>query len=88
MSNINKTVIVRTIKVPIVRDDSEKGYTESIDYAACEIKSEEKENIEGWDKIPTLAKKVANFNERQSKYLENDPTRDYILKKLIIKQQS
>ena len=84
----SKTVIIRTIKVPITRDKSEKGYTESIDYAACEITSEKTESIEGWNKIPELAKTVANFNERQSKYLETDLSRDYILRKLIIKQQS
>ena len=80
-----KTVKVRTLKVPITRDNSELGYQPSIDYANCEITSEKEEDIEGWNKIPDLAKQVANFNKRQSKYVENDSSRDYILMKIIIK---
>lgn len=80
-----KTVKVRTLKVPITRDNSELGYTPSIDYANCKITNEKEEDIEGWNKIPDLAKQVANFNKRQSKYVENDSSRDYILMKIIIK---
>ena len=80
-----KTVKLRTIKVPITKDDTEKGFTASIDYAACEITSEKEEDIEGWNALPELAKKVSQFNQRQEKYLETDTSRDYILMKIIIK---
>lgn len=80
-----KTVKLRTIKVPITRDDSEKGFTAGIDYANYDVTKETEEDIEAWGAIPELAKKVSQFNARQEKYLETDTSRDYILMKIIIK---
>ena len=84
MGDKKTTVNVKTIKVPIItQEDGSK--IPSIDYAACEVKKVEEENIEGWGALPELAKKVSQFNQRQAKYLETDTSKDYILMKIIIK---
>lgn len=76
---------VKKYKVPITREGDK--IIEEIDLKPEMVVSEEEE-IFNEDRpldvqLPTLTKKVAQFNKRQKSYAEQDDKRDYIFKKIV-----
>ena len=43
-------------------------------------------DLKSINELPEKAKEIAQFNERQLFYCKEDPKRDFILKRIIIKQ--
>lgn len=77
---------IKTFKVPIKRLEDNKVEEELVEYTDDMIVEVEEIEIETVFKINEEAKKVSDYNGRQLKYAEEDSTRDYINKKIIVKQ--
>lgn len=77
---------VRSYKVPIKRLSENKVEEEIIPYTDDMIIKVEEIELESIFKLTEQAQKVSQYNIRQLKLAENDSDRDYIIKKIIVKQ--
>ena len=86
-------LLITTYKVPIIRkedgeieeatqlltDEMVSGTPELIEIDT------DKENLTL--KLPEISKKIGAFNKRQYVFLQNDTSKDYILKKILKRKQ-
>lgn len=77
---------VRSYKVPIKRLSENKVEEVIIPYTDDMIIKVEEIELESIFKLTENAQKVSQYNIRQLKLAESDSDRDYIIKKIIVKQ--
>lgn len=81
-----QNLIVKTFQVPIERKEDGTVVEKQVEITEdMLLKSEPHELKSPVLELPTLSKKVAQFNERQIKFAEEDANIDYIRKKIITK---
>lgn len=86
-------LLITTYKVPIIRkEDGEiEEATQLLTYEMVSGTPElieidtDKENLTL--KLPEISKKIGAFNKRQYVFLQNDTSKDYILKKILKRKQ-
>lgn len=86
-------LLITTYKVPIIRKDDGE-IEEATQLLTDEMISGTPELIEiDTDKenltlkLPEISKKIGAFNKRQYVFLQNDTSKDYILKKILKRKQ-
>lgn len=77
---------VKSYKVPIKRLSENKVEEVIIPYTDDMIIKVEEIELESIFKLTENAQKVSQYNIRQLKLAESDSDRDYIIKKIIVKQ--
>lgn len=81
-----QNLIVKTFQVPIERKEDGTVVEKQVEITSEMLLSEEPTELKSPVlELPTLSKKVAQFNERQIKFAEEDSSIDYIRKKIITK---
>lgn len=80
------TLKVKSYKIPIKRLEDNKVEEELIPITSEMLVKEEEIELESVFKLTEHAQKVGQYNERQVILAESDTNRDYIIKKIIVKQ--